>query len=1108
MNRNYFIFIILLTIFCSPVSRANENHKQLEKRILLFDFEAYRLAMNDLEDSYPDRTEINKKYIEALNNLKNKRDTFLTGIKNNNHEILNEANQLLNTLDEGLISNPLLDFDKIILLRRDLGDNARSAMSGGLGIAPANHNNNASIPHPEKGWKNEISILTDLKNKRKLETLYKPKKGVIINDLSLNFNGNDLLYSSIGTNNCWHLFSLNTLSGKTVQITPTDINDFDCFDGCYLPDGRIIFCSTATFLGLPCINGRPRMCGIYQIEPETKKIRQLTFDQDSNWEPVVMNDGKVLYQRWEYSGLPHSNSRILFTMNPDGTSQLGHYGSNSYFPTAFFGARPIPGHSTKIVGIATGHHSVSRAGRMLILDPAIGRHEADGVVAEIPHRGRKVEPIIRDRLPDGVWPLFMNPYPLSEKYFLVSMKESPDALWGLYLVDVFNNMTLLYEAEGEAVIEAIPFAAQQVPPVIPDRVDLETNKATVFLQDVYFGPGLKGIPRGEVKKLRIGSYFFSPYGQGGLLGTIGMDGPWDIMRILGTVPVEEDGSALFNIPANTAVFIQPLDEEGKALQQMRSWFTGMPGERISCIGCHEHPNDVALPKMTLAARKKPAEIEGWYGPERSFSFRHEVQPVLDKYCVGCHNENNSKIPYLKGDKMITDWDSQMAGKADPKYGGHFSESYAHLHRYIRRPGIESDMHMLQPMDVHADQTELIQMLKKGHHNVKLDKESLEKIYCWIDFNAPYHGQRAEIPNYHEAAENSVVCMKANALKYANLELDFDNLPEPGPPPKPVFPEILEAKKSAKATKNWPLEIKESHDKQIQLQEYRKEIKLSEGVVLKLIKIPAGEFLMGSNQHPDETPQNIVNIDKDFWIGQFEITNQQFALFNKNHNSGDEHRHGYQFGRPGYPLNKPTQPVVRVSWKEALEFCNWLSEKTGKQFTLPTEAQWEWACRAGTGSDFSFGNSGTDFTNFANLGDKKLAEFAACTAHKFYESVRIIENPNKYDDWIPRDENFNDGGFVSENTGRYRANQWDLYDMHGNVWEWTLSEYKPYPYNANDGRNETIKEGITERVVRGGSWYDRPFRATSSFRVPYRDYQKIFNVGFRVVMAEEPDLAWE
>lgn len=219
-----------------------------------------------------------------------------------------------------------------------------------------------------------------------------------------------------------------------------------------------------------------------------------------------------------------------------------------------------------------------------MIDTRKGRHEADGVVAEIPYAGRKVEPLVRDRLPDGVWPQFLQPYPLNDTYYLVSMKESPESLWGIYLVDTYDNRTLIAEEENIAYLEPVLMEARKAPAIIPDRVDLASTTTTVFMQDVYHGDGLKGIPRGTVKKLRIGSFSFSPLNQGGLLGTIGMDGPWDIKRILGEVEVEEDGSAMFTVPANTPIFVQPLDEEGKALQVMRSWFTGMPGETLSCIG--------------------------------------------------------------------------------------------------------------------------------------------------------------------------------------------------------------------------------------------------------------------------------------------------------------------------------------------------------------------------------------------------------------------------------------------------------------------------------------------------------------------------------------------
>lgn len=173
-----------------------------------------------------------------------------------------------------------------------------------------------------------------------------------------------------------------------------------------------------------------------------------------------------------------------------------------------------------------------------------------------------------------------------------------------------------------------------------------------------------------------------------------------------------------------------------------------------------------------------------------------------------------------------------------------------------------------------------------------------------------------------------------------------------------------------------------------------------------------------------------------------------------------------------------------------------------KISLPTEAQWEWACRAGSANDYSFGKMGADYSKYANLGDITLREYAACTAYKNYESVRIIDNANRYDDWVPRDTIYDDRSFIAEQVGRFRYSPWELADMHGNVWEWTQSEYKPYPYKESDGRNDPPKDSVTKRVVRGGSWYDRPFRATSSYRLAYRDYQKVFNVGFRVVLVED------
>ncbi len=347
---------------------------------------------------------------------------------------------------------------------------------------------------------------------------------------------------------------------------------------------------------------------------------------------------------------------------------------------------------------------------------------------------------------DDSWPKFLHPWPLNEKYLLVAAQPSPESLWGIYLVDVFDNMLLLREEPGYAMLQPIPLRPRPVPPVIPDRVDLSRDDAHVYLSDLYIGGRLDGVPPGTIKSLRLFTYTYSYRGMGGLLGVIGMDGPWDIKRVLGTVPVAQDGSAYFSVPANTPIAVQPLDERGMAVQQMRSWFTAMPGETLSCVGCHE-PQNMAPALMPAAAmRDKPTSIAPWHGRERGFSFAREVQPVLDHYCVECDEtetrsgkSHDREPPYLRGDIMIDDWDSQISGRGNPSYSGKFSESYVQLHRFVRRPGIESDYHPLNAMEFHAGTTELVQMLEKGHHGVTLDAESWDRLITWIDLNAPYHG---------------------------------------------------------------------------------------------------------------------------------------------------------------------------------------------------------------------------------------------------------------------------------------------------------------------------------------------------------------------------------
>jgi len=471
----------------------------------------------------------------------------------------------------------------------------------------------------------------------------------MIADVKLHYNADRILYSKTDEKGLWRLYEMNLADRKPLEIPIPAEDGVDSYDGCYLPDDDIIFCSSAGVIGVPCVRGSSHVSNLFRYYRSDGRVRRLTFDQDHNWCPVVMNSGRVMYLRWEYADIPHFVSRIIFQMNPDGTGQGESYGSNSYWPNSVFYAKPIPDHPTKFVGIVSGHHGSPRMGEMVIFDPAIGRHEADGAVQRIPGYGKKVEAKILDALVDGSWPKFLHPWPLSEKYFLVACKPTPQSNWGIYLVDVFDNILLLREEDGAALLEPIAFRKRPVPPVIPPKIKENETTATMYVSNVYSGPGLKNVPGGTVRKLRLFTYHFAYYGVGGQYDRVGLDGPWDIKCVLGTVPVEADGSAMFKVPANMPISIQPLDSENRAVAIMRSWTTAMPGEFQSCVGCHERQSNVPVSRSTIAASKDAAEISpAWCAPVRGFSFKREVQPVLNKYCVSCHSGKPDRPDFTAG----------------------------------------------------------------------------------------------------------------------------------------------------------------------------------------------------------------------------------------------------------------------------------------------------------------------------------------------------------------------------------------------------------------------------------------------------------------------------
>ena len=699
------------------------------------------------------------------------------------------AAQLKALRQTALLENPLLRFEKLLLIRHDTNSFR----------LPRNDACYSSIP--QRGYDCEIEVLSPVSPEGKLTPFFKPQGGRYLADLDLHFDAGRLLFTMPGTNR-WQVFEIETDGTGLRQITSSPHDDVDSFDPCYLPNGKIIFCSTANYQSVPCYNGTRKVGGLYLLDPANGKVRQLTFDQDDDSYPAVMNHGRIMFTRWEYAGTPHFFTRLIFQMNPDGTGQEELYGSNSYWPNAVYGARSLPGHPTRFVGIVSGHHGDRRMGELVIFDPARGRQETAGVVQRIPGYGKKVEPTIKDTLVNDSWPKFMNPWPLSQKYFLVACKPTRKSEWGIYLADMFDNLLLLHEAPGHVLLEPVPLQPVRTPPTLPDKIDPDQKEGSVYLVNVYDGPGLKGVPRGSVKSLRILSPHYGYFGNAGWLN-IGIDGPWDVQRILGTVKVHPDGSAYFRVPANTPISLQPLDAEGKAIQLMRSWFTAMPGEVKSCAGCHEGAFKVSGNSRTIAISHPPQAIMPWHGPARGFSFERDVQPVLDAHCVRCHDgkpqAKGKQTCDLRARKFFPDYkgviapipqvitDGQLsAGVTMDEVGVEtcdlserhqqhirFTPAYEALHPYVRRGGSESDGHMLLPYEFHADTSELVQMLRKGHYGVELDPEAWDRLITWIDLNVPCHGTWHEVyPIPFEGRERRLEYFKL----YAGIEEDYEAIP--------------------------------------------------------------------------------------------------------------------------------------------------------------------------------------------------------------------------------------------------------------------------------------------------------------------------------------------
>jgi len=542
----------------------------------------------------------------------------------------------------------------------------------------------------------------------------------------------------------YKLYEMNLDGGERRRLTH---GRYDDFDGRYLPDGDIVFLSTRKGQSVQCSRASAAAtmsldlpdsyvrCGgdnwrpvpvftLHRIDGEGGNIRPISAFENFEWTPSVAADGRILYARWDYIDRFNGAFMSLWSTNADGTNPQLVYGNLTTRPQCVFEARAIPG-SQKLVFTAAAHHS-NMGGSLVLLDRTRG--------AEYERPLTRLTPEVCFPETEG-WPkhYYANPYPLSEEYFLVAWSDkplpphsfvttddrNPTNPLGIYLYDVFGNLEMLYRDPNIASMYPIPVRPRRKPPVHPEIVDWDGSQEGCFLvQDVY--RGLAGINRGTVKRLRIVGVppKTQPHMNTPSLGVSAED-PGKF--VLGTVPVEQDGSAYFRVPSGVPVFFQALDQKGLAVQTMRTLTYVQPGQTLSCIGCHES-RELAPPASNrpFAALRGPSKLTP--GPDGSWPLRFDrlVQPVLDESCVSCHSPAGDNAKAVALDLTPAKAYQNLLSFAD---------------KDLEKLAFEKDASIVGQCP--ASRSKLLEMLTKpeGHEGVRLEPDSFNRLVTWMDVYA-------------------------------------------------------------------------------------------------------------------------------------------------------------------------------------------------------------------------------------------------------------------------------------------------------------------------------------------------------------------------------------
>jgi hypothetical protein len=551
---------------------------------------------------------------------------------------------------------------------------------------------------------------------------------------------------------CFHIFAVDANGDNPRQLTDGPNDDFD---PCPLPDGGIAFMSTRRGGFGRCHNPWEPLptYTLHRMDASGANVRTLSFHETNEWHPSVLNDGRIVYSRWDYVDRSASNFHGLWASNPDGTNPSVLFGNYTKRINACYQPRAIPG-SNRILFIAGAHHAAV-GGSLVILDP-----ERVGLD---PQTGQDTFDAIEVLTPEVCFPeapgwpdsYFHSPWPLSENCLLVAFSFDPlpgmgprvreDTETGLYYFDRFGNLELLYREPGISCMYPIPLAPRFVPPVFPgpgstgnpagahNADPMSDDEGEFVLSDVE--RSLMPVPDGRpIRSLRIFQILPKTETHVADRPKIGYARAESARMLLGTVPVEADGSAYFRAPARRPLYFQAVDEAGRAVQSMRSVTYLQPGQRRGCVGCHEPVGTSPPRREVLALQRPPSTIAPGPDGSQPLCYPRLVQPVLDQHCIACHDGTKG------ADK------SRLVLTGEPT--GSFSRSYDSLRTFVRwyEWGAASiGAVATRPGQVGADASPLLTILEDSVHadRVRFSAADQERICAWIDGNAPFYGTYSE-----------------------------------------------------------------------------------------------------------------------------------------------------------------------------------------------------------------------------------------------------------------------------------------------------------------------------------------------------------------------------